>query len=164
MYRSGRGRGRKSIGIFCKIYQRFGCVPCPLTKKTPREPFFGSLLGTKTCPTTPPPCSTPPPLLPSWSAVPTPRTMVFMTPSPGINYNFVAGAYLVCSVIFGVLLALDKVGARRSELCSSTKSKCAILCCAETALLCTKGGGVLRALSDLLFLSDDCRSIAAYFA
>eukprot|EP00903_Cladosiphon_okamuranus_P014810 g13716.t1 len=34
--------------------------------------------------------------------------MVFMTPSLGINYNFVAGAYLVCSVIFGVLLCLDK--------------------------------------------------------
>lgn len=32
------------------------------------------------------------------------------TPSPGINYNFVSGAYLVCSVILVVLLALDKVG------------------------------------------------------
>ena len=31
------------------------------------------------------------------------------TPSPGINYNFVSGAYLVCSVILAVLLALDKV-------------------------------------------------------
>lgn len=36
-----------------------------------------------------------------------------MTPSPGINYNFVAGAYLVCSIIFGVLLALDKVGVKK---------------------------------------------------
>lgn len=32
-----------------------------------------------------------------------------MTPSPGINYNFVAGAYLVCSLILGVLVTLDKV-------------------------------------------------------
>eukprot|EP00752_Nemacystus_decipiens_P014819 g13193.t1 len=26
----------------------------------------------------------------------------------GINYNFVVGGYLACSVIFGVLLCLDK--------------------------------------------------------
>lgn len=40
-----------------------------------------------------------------------------MTPSPGINYNFVAGAYLVCSVIFGVLLCLDKVGKIKRRVC-----------------------------------------------
>lgn len=32
-----------------------------------------------------------------------------MSPSTGINYNFVAGAYLVCSLILGVLFTLDKV-------------------------------------------------------
>lgn len=30
-------------------------------------------------------------------------------PSPGINYNFVAGAYFVCSLILGILLASEKV-------------------------------------------------------
>lgn len=39
----------------------------------------------------------------------------FMTPSPGINYNFVAGSYLVCSLILVVLLALDKVREERLE-------------------------------------------------
>lgn len=34
----------------------------------------------------------------------------FASPITGINYNFVAGAYLICSVILGVLLVLDKVG------------------------------------------------------
>lgn len=35
-----------------------------------------------------------------------------LSPSPGINYNFVAGAYLVCSLMLGVLFALDKVSLR----------------------------------------------------
>lgn len=49
------------------------------------------------------------------------RTMVFplTTPSPGINYNFVAGAYLACSLILVVLLALDKVGVEREQLCAA---------------------------------------------
>ncbi|CAN0232094.1 unnamed protein product, partial [Ectocarpus sp. 6 AP-2014] len=38
----------------------------------------------------------------------TAMALPFMTPSPGINYNFVAGSYLLCSLILVVLLALDK--------------------------------------------------------
>lgn len=35
-----------------------------------------------------------------------------MSPSPGINYNFIVGAYFVCTLILGVLFTLDKVGSR----------------------------------------------------
>lgn len=62
-----------------------------------------------------------------------PRTMVFMTPSPGINYNFVAGAYLVCSFIFMVLLALDKVRVRSQERQEREKESAATIQEAVTA-------------------------------
>lgn len=50
----------------------------------------------------------------------TAMALPFMTPSPGINYNFVAGSYLVCSLILVVLLVLDKVRGEDLDYSSTT--------------------------------------------